>query len=636
MKNTFLLIFLSLLLFRPIGANPPDKIYSITQLEQTGDYYKEQAEAWRTTVTSRPTDSDAWLNYFKAARYANMFVEAQSGFDLAAIVGEIQKTIPESWVAPYLNYVAAGRIPEAYSQLLEAYKRAPEEQDLWPDMVTYYASTDQLQLQREMLEKWFDSGTYSPGLLQSAYNMLQSVEPQGVLLTWGDNDTYPLWMLQHVKNVRTDVQVLNAYLLANVPDYRDHHLKRMGLQFVPDAQFESARWTTRINDLLSVLATPRYPVYFAIGAPTPVREKFGENLYLTGLAFKYGQRPEDQKALLAQNMMQAFHWNFLELDLEPALTARMVHNYNTNYISGLLATFDYYREMGQYEQANIVKKRALILAERAGQLGVIRPHFEKETPLVDWETEIDIRQLQKDLRPISNRVHLNINEVSNKDYEKFLTHLLRNKQYDLLEAYRVQPTNWRALAPEVFQSMPEEEIFYFHPDGPNMPVQNISYEAAEAYCAWLTTVYSNATDRRKKYPSVRFRLPTKAEWEEAARGKKPVADYPWGSGFYRNSKGCYLSNFDVSKEAVDPNCSNSYMRQARDGGIFTTPVATYFPNELGFYNMAGNVAEMVQEREVVKGGSWATTPQTGKIADDQKITTPSPEVGFRIAMEILP
>jgi len=208
---------------------------------------------------------------------------------------------------------------------------------------------------------------------------------------------------------------------------------------------------------------------------------------------------------------------------------------------------------------------------------------------------------------------------------------------------------------------PLMEYYYMHPAFDDYPVVGVDWQAANFFCAWRTLHlnYYKHTEEEEKYPAPRFRLPTEAEWEYASRGGRDMAKYPWGSPYLRNTLGCMLANFK-------PGRGNYY----DDGFAYTGPVAQYFPNDYGLYDMAGNVAEWVQDayyessvpvvwdmnpvynppitqngtndrnpnnRRVIRGGSWkdiAYFCETG-TRTFQHWDSAQSSIGFRCAMTCL-
>lgn len=96
------------------------------------------------------------------------------------------------------------------------------------------------------------------------------------------------------------------------------------------------------------------------------------------------------------------------------------------------------------------------------------------------------------------------------------------------------------------------------------PVINITWQEARDFAAWLS-----------KQTGERYRLPSEAEWEYAARAGTETA-YWWGNHLTPGMANCY-------------NCGSQWDRKK------TAPVGSFRPNKFGLYDTSGNVIEWIQD-----------------------------------------
>ena len=121
-------------------------------------------------------------------------------------------------------------------------------------------------------------------------------------------------------------------------------------------------------------------------------------------------------------------------------------------------------------------------------------------------------------------------------------------------------------------------LYFSHPNYNEYPVVGVNWDQANAYCNWRTDFLMKGLGGSAKFIQ-RYRLPTEAEWEYAARGKNGN-ELPWENEDVKSDKGCFYANFK-------PDRGNYTM----DGNLITSKVGIYSANSNGLYDMAGNVAE---------------------------------------------
>ncbi|MGI9250114.1 MAG: PEGA domain-containing protein [Pseudohongiellaceae bacterium] len=192
----------------------------------------------------------------------------------------------------------------------------------------------------------------------------------------------------------------------------------------------------------------------------------------------------------------------------------------------------------------------------------------------------------------------------------------------------------------------------------SQPVVRISWHQAARYCNWLSAQESlepfyviSGTEVTGTNPdSTGYRLPTEAEWAWVARTDDSgnSLKYPWGNLLPPPEN---AGNFaDVTAQRFLANILLDY----NDHYFATAPVASFTPNHHGVYDMAGNIAEWINDFygtagnpgntevdplgpdtgqfHIIRGSSWSHGTVTElRLSFRDYGTDPREDLGFRIA-----
>jgi tetratricopeptide (TPR) repeat protein len=256
-------------------------------------------------------------------------------------------------------------------------------------------------------------GNYIP--YDYAYNILNSCDQDAVLFTNGDNDTFPLWFIQEVEGVRTDVRVANLSLL-NTHWYIRQLKNSMGVPIrLTDQQIEHLtafmtpeRQVVRVQDQMIkeiiISNNWRYPIYFAVTVSPENKMGLTDNFKMEGMAYRVV--PEKGKNMvdpekLRYRLSEVFKFRGLN---DPEVyknenDTRLI----ANYVSTFLQLAEYYRNEGRIEEAIAQAREAAELYTDSYRPYLYLAQLYSETGQLD-----KVEQMVETCRPeLGERLYIN-------------------------------------------------------------------------------------------------------------------------------------------------------------------------------------------------------------------------------------
>lgn len=656
---TIVLIFVAA---AAVAGNEPSAVVSKTLEIRQLSWYESQALAWKSIAMKNPSN-ESLIYWYTASRYAQAAPD-----ELKAIEAQAASLAPNSFASLLIKSLNQGYTNEGYEWLKRASEISSNHESTFESMLLHQERVLDAAGRQATSNKIYNARLVAPSLLNYSYNLLMSVDDGAFLFTEGEHTTIPLFVLQDVFQIRRDVQILNLDLLMNA-SYRHEKFAKAGLVWNPLQE------TTReqICALLPAQNTSR-KFYFGLTVSRQHFAEIREQLYVVGLASQLSTKGVDNISLIRRNLEKRFLLDYLTIDFNGESEFAAGKAYSSNYLVPLLLLYEHEVQNGAQESAKKWEPLLKKLASESGKASLVESFLSAKAVPAAFipDSKFDADAVEGKFRKVMGQIYANEYEVTNAEYNQFLEYLSRNNMSEAYRQYQIDLSKYEEPALSFMKGyhaarIPTKKERYFT----NYPVVNISYEAALGYCAYLTEQYNNQKDR--KYKKVKFRLPTLDEWQLASAGipkatswkldenmvevkvfpdnkifgkeftmktvnaGEPDILYPWFKLYnFRNKalndKGCSLGNFKYP-ETQKP-CVPSKMTTA-DGFLLMSPVGAYFPNDIGLYDVVGNVAEMVSENGKACGGSWNDTPEASTIKSVKTFTGPDSSIGFRVFMEVI-
>jgi formylglycine-generating enzyme required for sulfatase activity len=240
---------------------------------------------------------------------------------------------------------------------------------------------------------------------------------------------------------------------------------------------------------------------------------------------------------------------------------------------------------------------------------------------------------------VNDTMYVDKTEVANIHWREYLYYL---SLYDSASLPGALPDTTVWLHANGNAGETYSEYYFRHPGFNNYPVVGISYNQAVAFCQWRTKAANFALYVKENrirdwqrhindsFP-IRFyyRLPAKDEWESLAF---PALASSAGGYKEKDGKLKFLFNTKEYNSSINVDSAGAHHYRAYS---FTVMVTSFLPGKFRTYNLTGNVAEMLSENGIAKGGSFEHTLDESDYKKNQYYTRPERWLGFRCVAVLL-
>lgn len=356
------LIFILLLLIPSLFRGQETRPVTISEdCGMSASWYKAQSDAWARLLASDKGNASAWLNYYKAERFALVAEGKEPGSPvLDSIILSMGRNIPDNSSFHYAAFWNDRENPAAFHHLEEAYRLSPGRADIYDDFIRWYEMTGNKAKKNEFVQKWNAKHPFPPELNEMSSNILAGTGAGSLILTSGYTDTYSLWLYQGSSGI-IGRHVVMLEMLRD-PVYRARRLKEAGFTD-PYPGISSPGDRLLIEGLMA--KNPAKQIHLSLNHDNGLLRTLASRLYLTGLTFRVSASPIDNLSILESNWSS---FDLTELNKVCKLAGnRLSEPVMAGYLMPMTVLYQKWMEEGRKNEARELYELAEKLALATGK-----------------------------------------------------------------------------------------------------------------------------------------------------------------------------------------------------------------------------------------------------------------------------